>query len=196
MYVSRIIHCMILNTWLYTKLSYEGFDNVFALLNFQTPSFKFSQVVLLHFKNLFWCFLNVNFCHNNFVKLHHSHMTLNHFEILLKHERLCLLPSLKISTHLTSYNERSCYFLEVTSNWDLNTKWLTTRSQQLQTPWDFGRHIRYMFSTSAQNFSFIDDDHKELSFSKYIDFKTEAKTLDTWISFNTYSNYLKFLSHI
>jgi hypothetical protein len=36
-----------------------------------------------------------------------------------------------------------------------------------------------MFSTSAQNFSFIDDDHKELSFSKYIDFKTEAKTLDT-----------------
>ena len=36
-----------------------------------------------------------------------------------------------------------------------------------------------MFSTSAQNFSSIDDDHKELSLSKETDFKTEAKTLDT-----------------
>ncbi len=31
----------------------------------------------------------------------------------------------------------------------------------------------------VQNFSFIGDDHKELSFSKEIDFKTKAKTLDT-----------------
>jgi len=31
----------------------------------------------------------------------------------------------------------------------------------------------------SQNFSFIDDDHKEISFSKEIDFKTEAETLDT-----------------
>jgi hypothetical protein len=151
---------------------------------------------LLHFKNLFWCLLNVNFCHNNFAKLHRSHMTLNPFEILLKNERLCLLPSLKISTHLTSYNERSCYFLEVTSNWDLNTKWLTTHSLQLQTPWDFGRHIKYMSSISVQNFNFIGDDHKELSLSKKIDFKTEAETLHTWISLNTYPNDLKFFSHI
>jgi hypothetical protein len=49
---------------------------------------------------------------------------------------------------------------------------------------------------SAQNFSSIDDDHKELSLSKEIDFKTKAETLDTWISFNTYANDLKFLSHI
>jgi hypothetical protein len=36
-----------------------------------------------------------------------------------------------------------------------------------------------MFSTFPQNFSFIDDDHKELSLSKETDFKTEVKTLDT-----------------
>jgi hypothetical protein len=36
-----------------------------------------------------------------------------------------------------------------------------------------------MFSTSAQNFSSIDDDHKKLSFSKETNFKTEAETLDT-----------------
>jgi hypothetical protein len=62
----------------------------------------------------------------------------------------------------------------------------------IQTPWDFGRHIRYMSSIFAQNFNYIDDDHKELSLSKETDFKTKAETLDTWISFNTYANYLKF----
>jgi len=31
---------------------------------------------------------------------------------------------------------------------------------------------------SAQYFSFIDDNHKELSLSKEIEFKIEAKTLD------------------
>jgi hypothetical protein len=35
-----------------------------------------------------------------------------------------------------------------------------------------------MSSVSVQNFSFIDDDHKKLSFSKEISFKTEAETLD------------------
>jgi len=45
MYVSRIISCMVLNTWLHTKLLYEGLDDVFALPNLQTPSFKCSQVV-------------------------------------------------------------------------------------------------------------------------------------------------------
>jgi len=36
-----------------------------------------------------------------------------------------------------------------------------------------------MSSISIQNFSSIDDDHKELSLSKETDFKIEAKTLDT-----------------
>jgi hypothetical protein len=36
-----------------------------------------------------------------------------------------------------------------------------------------------MYSISAQNCSSIDGDHKELSLSKEIDFKIEAKTLDT-----------------
>ncbi len=36
------------------------------------------------------------------------------------------------------------------------------------------------------NICFIDDDHKQLLVSKEIDFKIEAETLDTWISFNTY----------
>ncbi len=147
------------------------------------PIFKlhpsnFPKLYLLHFKNLFWCFLKTNFCHNNFAKLHRSHMTLGWSKTLVKHEKLCLLPSLKILAHLTSYNENSCYFLEITSNWDLNTKWLTIRSQQLQTPWNFGRHIKDMSFISAQNFNFIDDDHKELSLLKKTNFKTETKTLD------------------
>jgi hypothetical protein len=53
-----------------------------------------------------------------------------------------------------------------------------------------------MFSIYAQNFNSIDDDHKELSLSKEINFKTEVETLDTWIFFNTYSDDLKLLSHI
>jgi hypothetical protein len=53
-----------------------------------------------------------------------------------------------------------------------------------------------MSSIFTQHFNFIDDDHKELSLSKEIDFKTKAKTLDTWISFNTYPNDMNFLSHI
>jgi hypothetical protein len=36
-----------------------------------------------------------------------------------------------------------------------------------------------MSSISVQNFSSIDDDHKELSLSKEIDFKTEVEILDT-----------------
>ncbi len=53
-----------------------------------------------------------------------------------------------------------------------------------------------MFSIFAQNFSSIDDDHKELSLSKETDFKTEVETLDTRISLNTYANDLKFFAHI
>ncbi len=50
---------------------------------------------------------------------------------------------------------------------------------QLQTLWDFEKHIRYMSSISIQNFNSIDDDHKELSLSKEVDFKIETETLDT-----------------
>ncbi len=53
-----------------------------------------------------------------------------------------------------------------------------------------------MFSIFVQNFSSIDDDHKELSLSKETDFKTKAETLDNWISLNTYLNDLNFFSHI
>jgi hypothetical protein len=45
MYVSRIIFCTILSTWLHTKILYVGLDNVFALPNLQTSSLKFSQAV-------------------------------------------------------------------------------------------------------------------------------------------------------
>jgi hypothetical protein len=47
-----------------------------------------------------------------------------------------------------------------------------------------------------QNFSPIDDDHKKLSFSKEINFKTKGKTLDTLISFNTYPNNMKSLAYV
>jgi hypothetical protein len=36
---------MVLSTLLHTKILYVGLDNVFALPNLQTPSFKFSQIV-------------------------------------------------------------------------------------------------------------------------------------------------------
>jgi hypothetical protein len=49
---------------------------------------------------------------------------------------------------------------------------------------------------SAQNFSSIDDDHKEISLSKEIHFKTKTKNSDAWIFFNTNPNDMKFLSHI
>jgi hypothetical protein len=45
MYVFCIVFCMVLSTWLHTKILYEGLDDVFALPNLQTLSFKFSQVV-------------------------------------------------------------------------------------------------------------------------------------------------------
>jgi hypothetical protein len=53
-----------------------------------------------------------------------------------------------------------------------------------------------VFSIYAQMFNSTYDDHKELSLSKEIDFKIEVEILDTWISFNTYPNDMKFLSHI
>jgi hypothetical protein len=62
MYIYRIIFCMVLSTWLHTKLLCEGFDNVFAFHNLQIPSFKFSQIVFAPLENLFWCLLNVNLC--------------------------------------------------------------------------------------------------------------------------------------
>jgi hypothetical protein len=53
-----------------------------------------------------------------------------------------------------------------------------------------------MSSIFAQNFSSIDDDHKELSLTKEIDFKTKVEILDSWNSLHRYPNYLTFLSHI
>jgi hypothetical protein len=53
-----------------------------------------------------------------------------------------------------------------------------------------------MSSISIQNFSPIDDYHKEISLSKETDFKTETETSDVWISHNTIPNDMKFLSHI
>ncbi len=53
-----------------------------------------------------------------------------------------------------------------------------------------------MSSIFAQNFSSIDDDHKEISLSKETDFKTETETSDAWISLNIDLNDMKFLSHI
>jgi hypothetical protein len=52
MYVSRIIFRMVLSTWLHTTFLYEGLDNLFALPNFQTPSFKFFQVVFAPFQKI------------------------------------------------------------------------------------------------------------------------------------------------
>jgi hypothetical protein len=53
-----------------------------------------------------------------------------------------------------------------------------------------------MSSIYFQNFRFIDNDHKELLLSKENDLKTKVETLDTWISFYTHPDDMKFLSHI
>ncbi len=53
-----------------------------------------------------------------------------------------------------------------------------------------------MSSISTQNFSFINDDHKEISLSKETDFKTETETLDAWIFLNINPNDMKFLTHV
>jgi hypothetical protein len=54
-----------------------------------------------------------------------------------------------------------------------------------------------MSSISAQKFSSINDDHKEISLSKETDFKTETETLDAWISLNINPNDMKFfLTHV
>jgi len=53
-----------------------------------------------------------------------------------------------------------------------------------------------MSSIFAQNFSSINDDHKEISLSKEADFKTETETSDAWISLNINPNDMKFLSHM
>jgi hypothetical protein len=49
-----------------------------------------------------------------------------------------------------------------------------------------------MYFISVQNFSSIDDDHKDVSFFFKPDFKTGVEILDTWISLNTYPNDMKF----
>jgi hypothetical protein len=53
-----------------------------------------------------------------------------------------------------------------------------------------------MSTTFFQNFSPIDNDHKEISLSKENDFKIETETSNAWISLNTNPNDMKFLSHI
>jgi hypothetical protein len=53
-----------------------------------------------------------------------------------------------------------------------------------------------MSTTFFQNFNPIDDDHKEVSLSKEIDFKTETETSDAWIFLNTNPSNMKFFSHI
>ncbi len=53
-----------------------------------------------------------------------------------------------------------------------------------------------MSSISVQNFSSINDDHKEISLSKETDFKTETETLNAWISFNINPNDMKFFTHV
>ncbi len=53
-----------------------------------------------------------------------------------------------------------------------------------------------MSSTYVPNINSIDDNQKELSRSKGTNFKIEAETLDTWISFNTYLNDLNFFSYV
>jgi hypothetical protein len=49
----------------------------------------------------------------------------------------------------------------------------------------FGKYIQKNYFIFGQDFGSSDGDHKEFSLSKEMDFKTEAETLDTWISLST-----------
>jgi hypothetical protein len=67
----HIIFCMVLNTRLHTKFFFEGLDVYLCstIFKVQTPSFKFSQIVLAPLQNLFWYLLDVNLCHQQLCKV-------------------------------------------------------------------------------------------------------------------------------
>ncbi len=68
----------------------------------------------------------------------------------------------------------------------MNTKWLTTRSQQLQNPWDFGIHIRYMSSISLKFSTLLMMTTRKYHFQNKLISKLRLKL----------PNDMKFLSHI
>jgi hypothetical protein len=69
-----IIFCMILSTWLHTKFLFEGLDMYLCstIFKVQTPSFKFSQIVLAPLQNLFSYLFDVNSCYQQLCKIKES----------------------------------------------------------------------------------------------------------------------------
>jgi hypothetical protein len=93
---------MVLSTWLHTKLLYAGLDNVFALPNLQTPSFKFSQVVFVPFQKCILMFSQCKFLSQQFCKATPLTYDLRSIWNFGETWKIMLLQSLKISAHLTS----------------------------------------------------------------------------------------------
>ncbi len=116
MYEFHIIFCMVLSTWLHTKLLYEGLDNVFALPNLQIPSFKFSQVVFAPFQKFVLMYFQYKLLSQQLCKV--TPFTYDIWLIWNFGETWITvsITIFQILAHLTSYNERSCYFLEIISN--------------------------------------------------------------------------------
>jgi hypothetical protein len=181
---------MILNTWLHIKLLY-GLDNVFALQNLQIPSFKFSQVVFVPFWNLFWCVLNVNLCHQQLCKITPFTYDLGsiwnsgatwksyaYYHVLIQKMRN-LITSLK-SPH--------------TGTWTQNDLQLVFNNFKLL---DILRDMLNIYFTHLPKISaLLMIITKSYHFQKKLTSKLRLKTLDTWISINTYPNDMNFFSHI
>jgi hypothetical protein len=192
----NIIFCMVLSTWLHTKLLYEGLDNVFALHNLQTPSFKFSQIIFAPFQNLFWCPLNVNCYHRQLCKA----TPLTHdLGSICKFGEIWKFMSNTISQNFSSFNFMKWEILLLPWNHlKLRLEHKMTYNSLSTTPnslrfWE--THQIYVFYIGSKFQFYWWSLHKVIIFKK-TNFKIEAETLDTWIFLNTYANDMKFLSHI
>jgi len=116
MYVFHIISYMVLNTWLHTKLLYEGLNDVFALPNLQTPFFKYSQIVFAPLQKFVLMSSECKLLSQQLCK--DTSLTYD-FESFWNFLKTCKAMSTTVSQNFSSFhfiNERSCYFLEVSSN--------------------------------------------------------------------------------
>jgi hypothetical protein len=194
MYLSRIIYCMVLSTWLHTKLSYEGLDNVFALPNLQIPSFKFSQIIFAPFQKFVLMSSQCKLLSQQLYKVTLLTYDLESFwNFAETWKALFTIFSQNFSSLHTMRDLATSLKSPQTGTWTQNDLQFAHNNSKLLEI--LGATLDMCF-LHLLKFSSIDDEHKKLSLSKEIDFKTEAETLNTWISLNTHPNDLKFLSHI
>ncbi len=196
MYIFRIISCMVLNTWLHTKLLYEGLDDVFALPNLQTPSFKYSQVVFAPLQKIVLMSSQCKLLSQQLCKA--TSLTYD-LESFWNFSETCKAMSITVFQNFNSFDFIKWEILLLPwSHIKLGPEHKMTYNSLLAIPnslrfWETHKiYVLYIFSKFQLYWWWP----QRVSHSKETDFKTEAETLDTWISLNTYPNDLKCFSHI